>query len=417
MKTKLTQAEVKRLLARDPASDEDHWDTLLPGFGLRLRRKGAKTWVIGGRFGNGVWRRLEIGDARPERGMTLEAAKAKARAWLEISASNRDPRAVEAAAVVAKAAEQAHTVAAVAAQFMAEWVIGPNPKKPRQRRWFEVQRHVAVLTDKWAARPINEIERDELVKLVKAKARHAPAEARNLLGAAKQLLSWAREQDFGLRANVAADIRPRMVCGDKVSRERAPTIEETRTLYAAASTMPYPYGPAFQMLILTGLRLNECVGGRWREIDFKTKTWTIARSRMKGRESTARSFEVPLTDRMIAILESLPRFAGGDHLFTTTGGDKPIALGTKAKTALDDKAQLAEPWQIHDLRRGLRSALASFGVKDEVAESCLAHKQPGVRGIYNRHPYFDERAVALTQWGDAIDPPSNVTRLRNATVA
>jgi integrase len=300
---------------------------------------------------------------------------------------------------------------------MAEWVIGPNPKRPRQRRHFEVKRHVAVLTDKWAARSITSIERDEVVTLVKAKAKTAPAEARNLLGAAKQLFGWAREQDFGLRANVAADIKPRMVCGDKVARERAPTIEETRALYAAAAAIPYPYGAAFQMLILTGLRLNECVGGRWREINLKQRVWTIPASRMKGTQTKARPFEVPLTDRMITILESLPRFHGGDHVFTTTGGNKPIALGTKAKKALDDKAAIAD-WQIHDLRRALRSALASFGVKDEVAEACLAHKQPGIRAVYNQHPYFDERAAALTQWGDAIDPPSNVTRFKHhATLA
>jgi integrase len=414
MKTKLTKAEVKRLLAHVPASDEDHWDTLLPGFGLRLRRKGAKTWVVGGRFGNGVWCRLDLGDARQ---MDFEDAKAKARAWLDLGANGQDPRTVEAAAIAAKAAQDAHTVAAVAAQFMTEWVIGRNPKKPRQRRWFEVKRHIAVLTDKWAARPINEIERDEVVKLVKAKAKTAPAEARNLLGAAKQLFGWAREQDFGLRHNITADIKPRMVVGDKVSRERAPSIEEVRALYAAASTMPYPFGPAFQLLILSGLRLNECVGGRWRgEIDLKTKTWTIPASRMKGREGKARPFELPLTDRMLAILESLPRFAGGDYLFTTTGGDKPIALGTKAKTALDKKAAVTD-WQIHDLRRALRSALASFGIKDEVAEACLAHKQPGVRGVYNQHPYFDERREALTKWGDEIDPPSNITRLKQPHAA
>jgi integrase len=411
MKTKLTKAKVKQLLADSyvPADDEDHWDTLLPGFGLRLRRKGARTYVVGGRFGNGAWRRLEIGDARQ---MGFDAAKEKARAWLDLAANGKDPRAVKAAADAAKAAQDAHSVAVVAETFIREWVIGRNPKKPRQRRWFEVKRHVAVFVDKWGSRPINDIERDEVVALVKAKAKTAPAEARNLLGVAKQFFTWAREQDFGLRHNVAADIKPRLVVGDKVSRERAPSIEETRSIYTAAATMPYPYGPAFQLLTLSGLRLNECVAGRWREIDQKTKTWMIPASRMKGREGNARPFEAPLTDRMIAILEALPRFAGGDYLFTTTGGEKPITLGSKAKEALDDKLQLAEPWQIHDLRRAIRSGLAKLGVDDAVAEAVLAHKQPGIRSVYNQHPYFDERRVALTKWGDEIDPPSNVTRLR-----
>jgi integrase len=411
MKVKLTKHKVEQLLKRLPVKGrEDYWDTLLPGWELQLSGNSA-SYKVGGRFGNAVFRRLKLGDARE---MDFEPAKAKARTWLDLDANGKDPRTVEAATVAAEAAQRAYTVDEVANQFLTEWVIGPNPERPRQRRWFEVKRHVAVFTGKWGLRPIVEIERDEGVKLVKAKARMAPAEARNLLGAGKQLWGWAREQDFGLRHNIFSDIKPRMVIGDKVSRERAPSIEETRALYAAAAVMPYPYGPAFQMLTLSGLRLNECVRGRWREIDLKTKTWTIPSARMKGRQNKTRPFELPLTNRMITVLESLPRFAGGDHLFTTTGGEKPITLGSKAKKALDAKLQFAEPWQIHDLRRAVRSGLAKLGIKDEVAEAVLAHKQPGIRGVYNVHPYFDERRDALEQWGDVVDPPSNVTRLRNA---
>jgi len=414
MKVKLTKQKVEQLLKRLPVKGrEDYWDTLLPGWELQLSGNSA-SYKVGGRFGNTVHRRLKLSDARE---MDFEPAKAKARVWLDLDANGQDPRIVESARAAVEAARRAYTLGEVVDQFLSEWVIGTNPDRPRQRRWFEVKRHVAVFTGKWGLRPIVEIERDELVKLVKAKARIAPAEARNLLGAAKQLWGWAREQDFGLRHNITADIKPRMVVGDKVSRERAPSIEEVRALYVAAATMPYPYGPAFQMLILSGLRLNECVGGRFRECDLKAKVWTIPASRMKGREGKARPFQLPLTDRMIAILESLPRFAGGDHLFTTTGGDKPITLGTKAKTALDDKAQLAEPWQIHDLRRAVRSGLAKLGIDDPVAEAVLAHKPPGIQSIYKVFPYLDERRIALAKWGDEIDPPSNVKRLRNATVA
>jgi integrase len=403
MKAKLANYKVEQLLKRLPVKGrEDYWDTLLPGFELQLSGNSA-SYKVGGRFGNTVFRRLKLGDARE---MGFEAAKAKARAWLDLDANGKDPRVVEAASAAAEAAKRAYTLGEIADQFLKEWVIGPNPDRPRQRRWFEVKRHVAVFTNKWGLRPIVEIERDELVKLVKARARTAPAEARNLLGAAKQLWGWAREQDFGLRHNIAADIKPRMVVGGKVSRDRGLDTEEVQELYAAAAAMPYPYGPAYQMLILTGLRLNEAVHGRWREIDLKTKTWTVPAARMKGRQNKTRPFEVPLTDRMIAILNSLPRFAGGDHLFTTTSGEKPIVLGNKAKTALDARLNLAEPWQTHDLRRTIRSGMAKLGIKDEVAEAVLAHKQPGIRRIYNVHPYFDERRDALEQWGNVVDPPS-----------
>jgi hypothetical protein len=62
--------------------------------------------------------------------------------------------------------------------------------------------------------------------------------------------------------------------------------------------------------------------------------------------------------------------------------------------------------------------LAKLGVKDEVAEAVLSHKPPGIRSVYNVHPYFDERRAALEKWGEEIDTPSNVTRLRHhATVS
>jgi integrase len=369
MKAKLTKQKVEQLLKRLPVKGrEDYWDTLLPGWELQLSGN-TGSYKVGGRFGNLVFRRLKLGDARE---MLFEDAKAKARTWLDLDANGKDPRIIEAAKAAAEAVQRAHTLADVADQFLKEWVIGPKPEKPLQRRWYEVQRHVAIFKEKWGLRAIGEIERDELVKLVKAKTRTAPAEARNLLGAAKQFWGWAREQDFGLRHNIAADIKPRMIIGDKVSRDRALSTDEVRALYAAAAAMPYPYGPAFQMLVLTGLRLNECVAGRWREI--KNGVWVVPALRMKGRQNKTRSFEVPLTDRMIAILDSLPRFAGGDHLFTTTGGEKPIILGSKAKAALDTDLGFTEPWQIHDLRRTIRSGMAKLGIADEVAEAVLAHK-------------------------------------------
>jgi len=72
------------------------------------------------------------------------------------------------------------------------------------------------------------------------------------------LFGWTRDQDYGLDHNIAADIKPARILGPKVARERALSTDEIRTLWAKASAMRYPYGPAYQLLILTGLRLNEC---------------------------------------------------------------------------------------------------------------------------------------------------------------
>ncbi len=49
-----------------------------------------------------------------------------------------------------------------------------------------------------------------------------------------------------------------------------------------------------------------------------------------------------------------------------------------------------------------RTHLAALGVRREVAERCLGHKLKGVEGTYDRHDYFKERRLALTQWTRVI---------------
>ena len=52
-------------------------------------------------------------------------------------------------------------------------------------------------------------------------------------------------------------------------------------------------------------------------------------------------------------------------------------------------------WVIHDLRRTARSLLSRAGVPTDHAERCLGHVIGGVRGVYDRHEYYDEKAKAF----------------------
>jgi integrase len=415
-KIKLTEKKVARLVDKPTSKKHEiYWDRLLPGFGLRRRREGARTYVAGGRFGGEHYRPLELGDARK---MKFEDAKAKAKDWLALDIEGKDPREAEAAKAAAEAAKKleeerrnGHTLNAVADEFIKSKVIGPDEKKPLQRKWKEVQRHVAILTAKWGSRLIHDITRPEAVTFIKAK-KSTPAEARNLLGAAKQLFSWARDQEYGLEVNVFADVKPSSIIGEKVSRDRNLNQDEVRALWVEVSKLRYPYGPAYQMLILTGLRLNECVRGRWSEIDRKARIWTVPAGRVKGRNRTAKPYVVPLTDKIAKILDALPRFSG-DYIFTTTGGKKPISLGSKIKDRLDAKLRFKEDWINHDLRRTVSTRLTDdLDVKETVTDAILAHRKKGSEGNYNRAEYVKQRRAALELWGDYADPPSNVTPLR-----
>ena len=60
---------------------------------------------------------------------------------------------------------------------------------------------------------------------------------------------------------------------------------------------------ALEFTILTAARTNETIGMRWDEIDFASKVWTISAERMKA----DREHRVPLSDRALAVLASVPR--------------------------------------------------------------------------------------------------------------
>src|SRR5262249_20886171 len=122
---------------------------------------------------------------------------------------------------------------------------------------------------------------------------------------------------------------------------------------------------------------------------------------------------VPLSGQAIGVLESLPRFLKGDRLFSTTFGEKPVGGFSKAKARLDVrlKEQLGTvpPWVIHDIRRTVRTGLASLRVPDMVAEMIIGHGRKGLQRVYDQHTYEAEMREALEMWAarlrDIVTPP------------
>ena len=188
------------------------------------------------------------------------------------------------------------------------------------------------------------------------------------------------------------------------------------------------------MLLLSGLRLNECADAAWPEFDLKAKTWSIPRTRMKGTVARARPHAIPLTDDMLAILDALPKFNSGDYLFSTTFGKKPVWINDKIKKRLDTrmlrslralarmrgedptKVRFA-PWVNHDLRRTLRTGLSKLRIDHDVKEAVLAHTKPGLVGVYDVYDLFDEKKSALEKWGARVraltsPQPDNVVQMQ-----
>jgi integrase len=212
------------------------------------------------------------------------------------------------------------------------------------------------------------------------------------------------------------------------SRERVLTDAELAAVWAAAETLPYPFGPFYRMATLTLQRRDEVAGMRWSELSDDFETWKIPGSRMKN----SKAHDVHLSGPAREILRALPRNADNDLVFTTNGRT-PISGFSKAKLMLDaaiekaragaaagngTKVTTPEPWRLHDLRRTGVSTLARLGFDSIVVDKLLAHapaKLAGVAAVYQRHDFGKERATALEAWASHVvgrKTGSNVVELR-----
>jgi integrase len=96
---------------------------------------------------------------------------------------------------------------------------------------------------------------------------------------------------------------------------------EIAAFWRACDQMGYPFGPLFQLLLLTGARRTELAAAEWDEIDLAARTWTVPRERAKA----DCEHRIPLTSSAMALLNTLPRCQSGPHVFSTTFGRRPVS--------------------------------------------------------------------------------------------
>src|SRR5262249_51455814 len=148
-------------------------------------------------------------------------------------------------------------------------------------------------------------------------------------------------------------------------RDRVLSDAEMVKVWNAAERLGLPYGPAFQLLILTGARREEVGQLRWSEIEGDTIKLNGARTK------NGKPHLIPLSSAARVVLDRLPRILGSEFVFTFSG-HVSISGWSKAKRDLDDLAGVAD-WIIHDLRRTCATGLQKLCTPLQVTEAILGH--------------------------------------------
>ena len=403
-------------------------DTFVPGMAVRVTEKGERSFVLIARYpGSPNPTRRSLGRYGA---LTLDAARDKARDWLALIKAGKDPQVEEARQRKAAAVAAKNTFAAVAEDFITAI--------RSQRKAAVVEREIRKeLIPPWGHRPITEIEHDDVVEVIEAIVnRPAKTYAHNVYDHIRSLFSWAieRGKKYGLKTSPCDRVRPSKLIGKKNKRTRVLTDNEIRALWHATDAIGYPFGPLVKALMLTGARLDEVAGARWREFDLPGKKWTVPEQRFKSESPHI----VALSDDAVTLFDGLPRWAGGDHLFSTRvgrkpdersaekpkepEGTKPVNGFSKAKERIDKQMGSDVPhWVFHDIRRTVRTRLSALRVPEPIAEMVIGHGKKGLARVYDQHEYWDEMREAMNAWAARLrsivdPPPGNVVKLRSGAI-
>lgn len=362
----------------------DMWDSdVVPGFGLRVGKRGRKTFNVMVRI-HGKQKRINVGTFPT---MTLAEARAAARQIKSDAEAGIDPTERKRKAKAEAERRERYTFAAVAADFVEHYV---NAKQLRTGGEIEATIERELIPE-WGHRPVRDISRRDVKELIRVKAAEAPVAANRLLAVIRKFFNWALDEEI-IDASPAARITPP---SPEVERERVLTDDELAAIWKAGDEIGYPFGPLYRLLLATAQRRAEVAKARWSEIDMDAQTWTISGMRSKS----GRGHVLPLSSLAMEVLGSLPRV--GDHVIVSSKTGGPVSGFSKAKRRCDELSGVTD-WRVHDLRRTAATKMRSLGVERLTVSKVLNHEESGVTKVYDRYAADPEKRQALERWGEEL---------------
>jgi hypothetical protein len=246
---KLTKSAIDGLPT--PTSDLVHWDTSLPGFGLKVTPKGRKVFLVLYRTAGSKLRKYTIG---PYGRVTLHQARIAAQKVFAAKLEGRDPAAE-------KREAKRRTVADRVDDLLEEFIA---QRLSQNRSAGEISRLLRREIGKpWAGRSIHEISKRDVIDVVIAiEQRGTPAAANKVLKSIKTFLNWCVGR--ALLERSPADGVP--LPTKEIARDRVLEDHELGRIIVAARQIGGAYGGIVELLALTGnggRRSRRCDGRNW----------------------------------------------------------------------------------------------------------------------------------------------------------
>lgn len=219
----------------------------------------------------------------------------------------------------------------------------------------------------------------------------------------------------GIKCSNPAELIAPSTIAKFTPRDRALTKKEIGIFFNAlkVSKASISLKNAVKIIFLTMVRKSCMTGAKWDEVDFKTAEWTIPAERMKAsRKGVGRPHVVYLSEQVLDLFMQLHILAGGSKYvlpsfgqseYGTVSGSSINRVATHAYELVRSKGVDIEKFTIHDFRRTASTHLHEMGYNSDWIEKSLAHEQRGVRAVYNKAEYAEQRRKLLQDWANIVD--------------
>ena len=387
---KLSKMVVERIKAAD--QDVVVWDNTLPGFGVRVKPSGVRSYIIQYRNRNtSTSRRLTIGQHGPL--LTLDQAKKQARAMLADAMRGEDP--VE----IRKTARRAPSIADLAVDYLERHAVPKKrPKSVRDDRAMLDN----IILPKLGAKKVDAIGRRD-VEAIQVGMKDRPYQANRVLSLLSKMFNLAIEWKWR-PDNPAKGIERYQ----EQKRERWLSDEELRHLCAVLDEHPNTRAAnAVRLQLLTGARLGEVLTSRKEDFDLHRGIWTKPSHQTKQK----RTEHLPLSAQALILVTLIIETsdAGSPFLFPGNKPGQPLREIKKFWSVVLREAGIVN-YRRHDNRHTYASHLVSSGLSLEIVGRLLGHTTATTTKRY-AHLADDPLRAATDQFGSKI---ANFQRDRKA---
>ena len=369
-----------------------YWDASLKGFGLIVRGKNRRSFIIQYRVGK-KQRKYKIGDAAK---IKADRARQIAGNLFDAIAKGEDPQAdkqaerKQCAAPTLTLRQAFEKYIEMKQAEVAEGTYRDNSLKIT-KLYLLGARYFGPLHDVGVTEITRQAVAARLHEIRKASSDVTAGRARAQLNAAfKRLMQEGLAEQNPCIGTKGQASRPQ--------RDRVLSDDELRAVWNACD-MKTDFGKIVRLLMLTGARREEIGGLTWGEIDLDKGQINRPGKRTKN----GRPHTLTLPKMAMNIIKSVPHRVHREYLF----GERSVGFRSWQQAMARFKPDgVIDEWKLHDLRRTVATGMAEHDIGEpHVIEATLNHisgHKGGIAGVYNRAHYTKQMAIALAKWADHV---------------